>query len=297
MDTSARTAGVPVEVSVVVPVRNGIGTIAEQLAALAAQRTRYTFEVVVADNGSTDGTAEVVRAWTAADSRFRLVDASRAAGINVGRNVGTAAAGGELICLCDADDVVAAGWLEALADGVAAAGAAGGRLERATLNPEYVRRWGVEPEDWDVVEGDWLPRPVGANCGFRKSIWHELGGFDERYRGGGDDAEFFWRLQLAGHGLQVVPEAVVHYRLRSSAREMVRQSYVYGTQFPMLYRDFRSSGMPWRWRQSLRTWLWSLSLVPRSVLGGRPMRLEMRLQLAQRWGHLVGSIRHRVLYL
>ncbi len=285
-------------VSVVIPVRNGAATIGAQLEALAGQVTERPYEVVVADNGSTDATAEVVRSFEGRVPGLRLVSAGRAAGTNVARNEGTAAARGEAVLLCDADDVVAPGWLDALAGGLERAAAVGGPLERSQLNPELLARWGRVPNDRAVRRHHgFLPRPTGANAGYRRSAWEELGGFDERYVRGGTETEFFWRLQLAGHTLLEVPEAVVHYRLRPDLRSTVRQYYVWGRQSAMLYREFRPHGMRWSALAAARRWVWTLSLLPRAAWGERSKRLNAAMRLATLAGRVVGSVRYRVLYL
>src|SRR5688500_9296124 len=97
--------------SVVVPVRDGAATIGEQLAALAQQDFPGSWEVVVADNGSRDGTADVVRSFRDRLPGLRLVDASARPGASHARNAGAAAATGEVLAFCDADDVVDPGWL------------------------------------------------------------------------------------------------------------------------------------------------------------------------------------------
>ena len=290
------TGGTAVEVSVVIPARNAASTLAAQLEALARQRTGRRYEVLVADNGSTDGTAAVVAAWTDRVPGLRLVDASRREGSNVARNVGTQAAAAELVLLCDADDVVDEGWLEALAGGLDDADGVGGRLERVSLNPDFVRAWG-EPKGQPgiVVQHEFLPRPISANAGYRKAVWAELGGFDEAYVRGGAETEFFWRLQLAGHTLLDVPDAVVHYRMRSNFRLLVRQMYIWGRQSPMLYRDFRDRGMPRDLKGSLRAWGWLLKGVGRLHRTPRD-RLVWCRNLGYRVGRIVGSFRYHVLY-
>lgn len=284
--------------SVVVPVRNGAATIGAQLEALAAQSTDRPYEVVVADNGSTDATAAVVRSFEGRVPGLVLVDASHRAGANAARNAGVAVARGQAVLLCDADDVVDPGWLESLAAGLERAAGVGGRLDRTQLNPRFAALWGRPPEDWGVSRSlDFLERPIGANAGFRRAVWEQLGGFDEEYVRGGTETEFFWRLQLAGHRLVSVPEALVHYRVRADVRSMVRQWYVWGRQSPMLYRDFRGRGMRWRPARSARRLLWTLALVPRGAYRDRGMRIDLYLHLAEQVGRVVGSARYRVLYL
>lgn len=72
----------PPEVSVVIPALDAAGTLPLQLEALARQRTRRTYEVLVADNGSRDGTADVVRGFAGSPVASPRIVACRA-----GRNV------------------------------------------------------------------------------------------------------------------------------------------------------------------------------------------------------------------
>src|SRR5215204_6439039 len=89
-------------IAVVIPSFNAAATLPAQLAALAGQRYEGELEVLVSDNGSTDGTLDVVRGW---QDRLpvRVVDASDRRGAGHARNVGAAAASMDLIAYCDAD--------------------------------------------------------------------------------------------------------------------------------------------------------------------------------------------------
>lgn len=285
------------DVSVVIPSRNAAHTLAVQLDALAAQRTTHTFEVLLADNGSTDGTRELVESYRDRIPGLRWIDASARTGSNVARNIGTAAAKSDIVLLCDADDEVDPGWLEAMARALETADGVGGRLDRIKLNESYINAWGT-PHGHNGIgpQLGFLPRPIGANAGFRKSVWEELGGFDENYVRGGTETEFFWRLQLRGHSLEQVDDALVHYRMRSSFKAGVRQMYIWGRQAPMLYRDFRSDGMRWDVKDSLRRTKWLLTSAP-SVRCGPEMRFQWTREAAYRVGRVVGSVKFRVLYL
>ena len=110
------------EISVVIPVLNGADTLSEQLDAVLAQEGVESFEIVVVDNGSTDGTPELAAAYADRDRRVRLVDGSRAPkGGAAAKNLGVEAAKAELIAFCDADDVVRPGWLGAIRNALAGA--------------------------------------------------------------------------------------------------------------------------------------------------------------------------------
>jgi glycosyltransferase involved in cell wall biosynthesis len=92
-------------VTVVVPAWNTSSVLTETLDSIRAQ-TFQDFEVLVVDDGSTDGTAEVVERHGAEDHRFRLIRQGHA-GVSIARNKAVAEARGEWIAFLDADDV----WL------------------------------------------------------------------------------------------------------------------------------------------------------------------------------------------
>lgn len=94
-----------VTVSVVIPVLNDAGPLAECLAHLARQ-SRRAEEVLVVDNGSTDGSAQLAREWGA-----RVVE-EPVRGIPAAAATGYDAAGGSVIVRCDADTRAPADWLE-----------------------------------------------------------------------------------------------------------------------------------------------------------------------------------------
>jgi glycosyltransferase involved in cell wall biosynthesis len=216
------------EVSVVLPARNVEALLPLQLDALALQDLDRCWEVLVADNGSTDSTADVVR--QAAGSfpvSLRLVDASRAPGINVARNEGVAAARGDLIAFCDGDDIVGEGWLANLITGLARFDFVGGRLEFESLNDPTTAAWRLRGapglQTWRGITF-----PTGGNFAGRRNCIDELGGFDERFVLGYCEAELVYRAHVSGMTLGFVPDAPVHYRLRGSSRDLARQRFSYG---------------------------------------------------------------------
>src|SRR5690606_5590534 len=89
------------------PIRYAVTTLRLQLSALAAQRGAPAFEVLVVDDASTDGTADVAGRHERMLPRLRVVRQQRRGGANAARNRGVDAATGALVLLCDADDRVA----------------------------------------------------------------------------------------------------------------------------------------------------------------------------------------------
>jgi glycosyltransferase involved in cell wall biosynthesis len=285
-------------VSVIVPARNAAATLGRQLDALAAQDHTGPWEVVVVDDGSSDGTAEVAESRRSALPALRVVRAEGSGGVNRARNIGCRHSRGRLLLFCDADDLVTPGWMSALVRSLETAAAAGGALERRSLNSAAAlaaRPPAAVPGLADSF--GFLPYPWGANCAVRREVWERLDGFDPAYTYGSDDVEFFWRAQLSGVALVFVPDAVVFYQLRDRPRDMARQYFRYGRSHGMLYRRFAAAGMP---RSSLagacREWA-RLLLHAADLFRSDTARARWLVRAALRAGRIAGSLRHRVRYL
>ena len=285
-------------VSVVIPVLNGAATIGQQLEALANQTYRGRWEVIVADNGSTDATAQVVRSFIPRLPQLRLVDASDRESTNHARNLGVAAATGELLAFCDADDVASPGWLAGLVAGLERHDLVGGRLDDVALNNPVSRARRRKRGTGGLPRAmGFLPYAVSANFGVRAEVLRALGGWNEDFARGGTEVDLCWRAQLAGYRLGYAPDAVMQYRYRTTRRALAYQLYRYGRGEVQLYRAFRDRGMR---RPSLikagLIWAWTVVHVPdllRSpVHQGRWLRTA-----AFRVGRLHGSIRFRTLCL
>src|SRR6185312_8642273 len=94
-------------VSVVTPTKNRAKLLAETLDSVAAQ-TLGAWEHIVVDDGSDDGTAELMAARSSADPRVRYIRRDRApAGANACRNIGIRAARAPLVVMLDSDDLLA----------------------------------------------------------------------------------------------------------------------------------------------------------------------------------------------
>ncbi len=285
-----------VDVSVVMACRNGGALIGRQLEALARQDFSDPWELVVADNGSTDGTAEVVARYVERLPRLRLVDASGVAGAAHARNVGVAAATGSRIVFCDHDDEVAPDWLRAMARALDEHPLVTATLDTCRLNPAWAR----SPDDRQPVRNTdppFLPYAFSAALGVRRALHDAIGGYDESFFQACEDRDYCYRLQLRGEQLVVEPDAVVSYRLRDTLRDIFRQQRTYACGNVQLYVKYRDVGMrkPSQLR-ALRTWL---LLLPRLVVSWRTPRARARWAQRAGWkvGRLQGSIRYRVVAL
>lgn len=237
--------------SVVIPTFNAAGTIAEQLDALAEQSGAPDFEVVVADNGSTDDLTRVVDAWTGRLPGLRIVDASRARGVSVARNVGIVAAKTDSILICDADDVVSPTWVAAMVDALERNALVTGPIETSRLSGVSADWVPIETRTKDLFQ-TWGGRTygVGCNIGLRRDVWDGVGGFDETYPAGAEEIDFAWRAWDLGHRFVFAPEALVHYRIRTDLRGVLRQQYNSGRGTATLYAKFRPAEVtPKSWKR------------------------------------------------
>jgi GT2 family glycosyltransferase len=212
-------------VSVVIPNFNGERLLPSCIAALRAQ-TRPPDEIVVVDNGSRDGSLELLYA-----SGVRVVALPRNLGFAGGANRGIAAASGDLVCVLNSDARPEPRWLERLLDEVARSGddvwawgsvlvSAEGLVESAGDHWDdagYAYKLG---RGRPLVELPADPYPVFAPPGaaplLRRDRVLELGGYEERFFLYYEDVDLAYRALLRGWRAVVVPDARVEHDLGGS---------------------------------------------------------------------------------
>ena len=285
-----------IELSVVIPARNEQEMISGQLDALIGQAWKGSWEVVVVDNGSTDATASIVEAYGRRDPRVRLVSATDRAGINYARNAGIEAAAGRSFAICDADDIVAPGWVAAMGDALATAEFVTGPLELDRLNPRWLADSRGRGDERGLATFHGIfPTVHGNNMGMRRELWARVGCFDEDVQGA-DDIELSMRVWIDGVAAEFVSDAMVHYRYRPEPRALWRQGRAYGRSRPLVVRRLRERGLECPSRiAGWRSWIWLLVHV--ASLRSRNGRAAWLWVAGNRVGHAEGSLRYRVCFL
>jgi glycosyltransferase involved in cell wall biosynthesis len=286
-----------VDLSVVIAARDAAETLDEQLTALAAQEWHGAWEVVVVDNGSTDDTRGIVRRSAERWPALRLVEATDGVGPAFARNVGAREATGRSLAFCDADDVVAPGWLAAVGDALDTAEFVCGPIDIETLNPPWLAasRGTTGTTAAAVFEGR-FPFASSCNLGIRRARFLAANGFDEDLLVG-EDIDLSMRLFVAGVTLAYVPGALVRYRFRPTLRSTFDRAVAYGRARPLIAERWRArvpgAEVP-RFR-GVRNYGWLVRHAPTlTSRAGRARWLWVAGQLA---GTVSGSRRVGRLYL
>jgi glycosyltransferase involved in cell wall biosynthesis len=214
-------------IAVVVPVLDEVGNIAALLGDLRAQQ-RAAAEVVVADAGSRDGTAELVEEVALAWPALRLVRAPGATP-GRGRNAAVRATASPLVATVDAGSRVGPGWLASLAAGVTPEGrtaTVGVAEAEAASSFERAAGWFTlrafkPPGEPGPVGRSFLPAGRNGVC-FPRAAWEAAGGYPDDLPWG-EDKRFVQALRGAGFELEVRPGAVVRWRPRSTPVELYGQ--------------------------------------------------------------------------
>lgn len=285
------------QLSVIIPCYNAASTIAAQLEALAGQSWRGTWEVIVADNRSTDESMAIVNGYRPRLPNLRIVDASERQGQPFALNAGAAAATGESLAFCDADDEVGMGWVAAMGEALARYDFVACRIDTERLNPSWLQESRGNAQ-CDGLQRIWyppyLPHAGGGTLGVKRALHEAVGGFDESlpYL---HDTDYCFKIQLRGVPLHFVPDAVTHVRYREQLGGIFHQARLWAVYNVIVYKRYqRASGarMSQPWRKYMKGWKRVLRNLPQlRRKGGRAAWLW---RVGWQIGRLEGSIKHRV---
>jgi glycosyltransferase involved in cell wall biosynthesis len=284
------------DLSVIIPARNEEHRLGFQLDALLAQEWGGEWEIVVVDNGSTDGTADLVERYSHRDQRVKLVGAHEHADKSYAMNLAVQHATADAIAFCDADDEVASGWVAAMADGLSSNQVVTGPNELDKLNPPWLAETrGRSIED---VRGSFVgmfPCIRGNNFGVTRGTWTFLDGMNMQFHPV-EDIEFSMRCWLNDIEIVGLPKAVVHYRYRDTARVLWRQGFAYGSHRPAIARLLKDAGKPMPPKFSgWKSWMVLLAKLP--TVATRSGRAAWLWIAGNRFGQVVGSVRCRVIMI
>jgi glycosyltransferase involved in cell wall biosynthesis len=208
-------------VSILIPAFNSQEWIADALRSAIAQ-TWDRKEIIVVDDGSTDGTLAIARAF---ESDVVRVVRQENQGASAARNKAFSLSQGDYVQWLDADDLLGRDKIERQIKALDECGSnrtlassAWGRFlyryDRAKFEPSAL---------WcDMSPTEWLVRRMGQNLYMQTATWlvsraltEAAGPWDTRLLSD-DDQEYFCRVLLASDGVRFIPEAKVYYRVSGS---------------------------------------------------------------------------------
>jgi O-antigen biosynthesis protein len=222
-------------VSVVVCCYNAAPTIDECLKSLS-QLQYPNYEVVVIDDGSRDGTYEIVQ-----KHNVRCVRVPNG-GLSKARNLGIEAARGEVVAFIDSDAYADPDWLYYMVSALDEHGASavGGPnlsppqdgfiaqcIDESPGNPTCV-----------LVDNERAEHIPGCNMAYRKDVFDAVGMFDAQHRAAGDDVDVCWRVLVADRKIVYHPSALVWHHRRPSIKTYLRQQKGYGFAEAHLQRRY-----------------------------------------------------------
>ncbi len=219
-------------VSVIVCSYNGGKTLARCLESLG-QLNYPAYEVILVDDGSTDDTAQIAARFP----EVRYVCQTNH-GLSHARNHGAAVAKGEVFAYTDSDCMADRDWLYYLMSTLLSgdyAGVGGPNISPPAQNWVQACVSAAPGGPSHVLLTDTLAEHIpGCNMAWYRWVFEAIGGFDPEYHKAGDDVDFCWRVQQAGHQIAFNPTAIVwHYR-RFTWRAFRKQQQGYGEAESML---------------------------------------------------------------
>jgi GT2 family glycosyltransferase len=277
--------------TVIIPHWNGREHLETCLTSLRRQHYRG-FELILVDNGSTDGSQAFVREQF---PEVRLLELGENRGFTGACNAGYAVSQGEFIVLLNNDTEADPGWLQALAaafDRYPDAGILASKLllfdRRDQLHAagDYYRVDGIPGNRgvWQLDAGqyDQEERVFGA-CGaaaaYRREMVAEIGFLDDDFYFSCEDVDLAWRANLAGWETIYVPTAVVYHKLKATGGS-VTGSYYDGRNFLyLIWKNYPGPLLRLHWRVILSAQL-AISREALRAWRGEAARARLRGQLA-----------------
>jgi GT2 family glycosyltransferase len=264
-----------VSVSIIIVNWNRRDLLRECLRSLERQ-TLQAFEVILVDNGSTDGSAEMAEAEFAGTLSLRVIRNRENRGFCAANNQGIAIGSAPLIALLNNDAVAAPDWLEELArafdDGGVGMAASKilvyedpTRIDKVghLIYPDGQNRGRgsgqIDRGQFDRIEE--VLWPDGCAAMYRRAMLDEIGGFDEDFFAYADDAELGLRARIAGWRCLYIPDAVVrHHRgstlglLSSERLELIERNRILFAAKLFPWSLLWLNGAYWMARMSAGVW-------------------------------------------
>lgn len=283
-----------VAVSVIIPNWNGVHHLPECLDSLLRQ-TVDDVETIVVDNGSTDGSLELIEARY---PEVHVLPLNENRGFAAACNAGIQASRGSIVALLNNDTETDAHWLQEVVDAFGRhpdAGIVASKMllydQRDTLHAagDFYRVDGTPGNRgvWQLDEGqyddeEYVFGACGGSAAYRRAMLEAVGLLDEAFFFSCEDVDLAWRAQLAGWRCVYAPQAIVYHKLSATGGGPTASYYDGRNCIYVLIKDY--PGL--LWRRYWRVVLWrQLQLGWEALRAWRGEAARARLK-----GQLVGAI-------
>ena len=205
-----------------------------QMIEFVYKNTQWPYELILIDNGSTDGTSEAIGKLSS-NINGTLIKNKENKGFGIANNQGAKIAHGEYLCLLNNDTIPIKGWLTEMMKVILAdpkVGIVGSRLvhpgkgtlqhagvyEHMSGTPDHMH-FGKPMDYPPAMKLQEVFAVTGACLLTPKSLFLDLGGFDEAFRNGFEDMDYTQKVRGKGYKVMYVPTSLVyHYESRTPGR-------------------------------------------------------------------------------
>lgn len=226
-------------VSVIIPVYNRKNFIRHCLESVLAQDFKGDYEIIVVDDGSTDGTVEILKEFS---SRVKLHLSPANQGVSSARNQGARLAQGQFVAMIDSDCLAHPQWLSQLVlpfeqdNGIMMVG---GKVEDIAHNYWQMVNKGLST--FVSHHSEFVKQLIGCNMAFRREFILK-NPYDPRFKfAAGDDTELCWRCRELGFKVYYTSNAIVQHHHRCTLKAGFIQHFLYGyinTYTTLKYHEF-----------------------------------------------------------
>jgi len=226
-------------VSVIIPCYNAERTIFRTLEALDRQ-TIKEFEVILADDGSKDGTIKAAKLFKPKNFKLIII-AEKHAGPAVQRNRGAKKANGEILLFTDSDCVPDENWVSEMTKPFSNKNIVGVSGTYRTLNSDKIiarfEGYEIEKRHEKIARQKYIDFIGSFSAGYRKSIFQKFGGFSADFKkADAEDPELSFKIAKAGYKMVFNPKAIVAHPHVSTLGKFWRQKFSRGFWRVLLYK-------------------------------------------------------------
>lgn len=234
------------------------------LESVVESQPRSTFEIIIVDNSSADGSREIAQSLSGSEEVAKVIANDRNLGYAAACNQAIEASSGRYVLIVNADTLLRTGTLDALVEFMDSHPGTGigapkllypdGSLQVSTANE--MNLWTIFLQqslldklrifgkyfllDWDHNSVRDVPQASGAALCVRREVFDSVGLFDEGYFMYCEDTDFELRASRAGWKITYVPSAqIVHYLGKSSSGDRQAMIVAYNRSIVRFFRKFR----------------------------------------------------------